>query len=256
MPDKNTRDNSFNDDNPNLQDLSALVDGEIEGDIDKLLISASCNHSCKAAWQRYHLVRDVMQRDYHPALGTNFAAKLSQQIANEEVLFAEPASASTVVSLADKKSAKAAGSVPLHQTRNSRKTWLPVAGLGLAASVAAAGFMAWQLTGQQNTQSVAPIEVVQVTGDQGLLAETGEKTGENSAQPILVVNATVPVVNKQEPGTRWLAATAAPRNQQVERRLNSLLINHLEVSTMGRVQGMLAHSRVVAYDTVPVDESF
>lgn len=253
MPNKNTPDNSFNDDdNPVLQNLSALVDGEVEGDIDSLLESAHYDIACKAAWQRYHLVRDVMQRDYHPALGSDFSAKLSQQISLEENQSAEPLGDSIVVSLAEKKSARAARtSVPVRQTRNSRRTWLPVAGLGLAASVAAAGFMAWQLTGQQNTNSSAPIEVAQLSGDQGVSSESSDNTA-----PTLLADAIVPTVYKQELGTRWLATTAEPRNQQVEQRLNSLLINHLEDSTMGRVQGMLAHSRVVAYDSVPVNESF
>lgn len=250
MPDK-TPDNSFNDDSPNLQALSALVDGEIEGDIDSLLNSASCDETCKAAWKRYHLVRDVMQRDYHPALASGFAARLSDQLALEENLNTESSGRSNVVALADKKSARTAGGVHQRQARNSRRTWLPVAGLGLAASVAAAGFMAWQLTGQQNTDNGNPIEVAQVTNDQVLSPDTNE--GNN--QTLLLADA-APAIYKQELGTRWLATTAEPRNQQVEQRLNSLLINHLEDSTMGRVQGMLTHTRVVAYDSVPVNESF
>ena len=246
MSDKNTPDNSFNREDPELQELSALVDGEINGDLEHLLGRATENGASKAAWHRYHLVRDVMQRDYHPALGSDFAARVSNEIAAENNF--DQLDVANVVNFADRKPArpKTAAIPPAHR---ARRTWLPVAGLGLAASVAAAGFMAWQLTGQQDAGDSSSLTVAQVAPER-------DQSNGIINQPILLADAIVPTVYKEELGTRWLATTAEPRNQKVEQRLNSLLINHLEDSTMGRVQGMLAHSRVVAYDSVTVNESF
>jgi len=54
-------------------------------------------------------------------------------------------------------------------------------------------------------------------------------------------------------GTRWRSMESElPRNEDVEKRLNTLLTNHLEDASMGvGVQGMLSHSRVVGYDSAP-----
>ena len=55
-------------------------------------------------------------------------------------------------------------------------------------------------------------------------------------------------------GTRWrMADNEVPRNDEIEKRLNTLLTNHLEDASMGSVHGLVSHSRVVGYDSMPVE---
>ena len=241
MTDNNTPETKYSGDNARLEAISALIDGESGPSAQDLIDSVVGDTHGKDTWQRYHLVRDVMQRDYHPALSPDFASKVSQSLDGDFDAAAEPES--NVMSFADKSARLKA-----RKGSGRRPAWLPVAGLGLAASVAAAGFMAWQVNKSQSGLDGAPVQVAQ---------NVGPETSENETQqPVLLADATVRTVYNREPGTRWVVTTSAQRDQQVEKRLNSLLINHLEDSTMGRVQGMMAHSRVVAYDSGTVNESF
>lgn len=227
MPDK------INTNSPDIEALSELMDGEYQGNPESLLDKAGCDASCKSTWHHYHLVRDVIQQEYQPALPVDFAARVSREVAREDNLSVP---VQKVVSLDSKRSA-------------TRKSWFtglgqPLMGLGMAASVAAAGFVAWQLIGTQNQPDTESISVARL--DAPAVVQTAEPA----------TDGLVPAVYVREAGTRWTATTADARNHQVEQRLNSLLMNHLEDSTMGQVQGMLAHSRVVAYDSVPSNESF
>ena len=243
MTDNNTPNSTASDGNSRFEAISALVDGEFSNDTESLLNSAVCEKDCKDAWQRYHLVRDVLQRDYHPALGADFASKVSQSLDDEFDL--SSGAGSNVMSFVDKTHRSKA-----RRTLGRKTAWLPVAGLGLAASVAAAGFMAWQLNKSQAGFESSPVAVAQSTSaDTNNISDPG--------QSVHVSDASGQVAYQREPGTRWVVATSAQRDAAVEQRLNSLLLNHLEDSAMGRVQGMMAHSRVVAYDSSgPVNESF
>ncbi len=243
---------------PDPEELSALVDGELANDVEALLEGVSCDESCRAAWQRFHLVRDVIQKDYRSALPLNFAANVSKQIAGEDnysaVAVGSDADDSNIVSLLPENAKKSRRRKNSNGDGGARRQWLPVAGLGLAASVAAAGFMAWQLTRNNSSLQNDPVSVVSTenqSSDNPVLVAANE-----TDQPMILAGTSVPTAYKNAVGTRWQVSTATPRNRQVENRLNSLLLNHLEDSAMGRVQGMMAHSRVVAYDSVPVNESF
>jgi negative regulator of sigma E activity len=66
----------------NLEYISAMVDEEAadaSSSIDGLLGDAEA----RGAWQRYHLVRDVIQNEYNAALPTNFADLVREEIAFE-----------------------------------------------------------------------------------------------------------------------------------------------------------------------------
>lgn len=240
---------------PGPEELSALVDGEIPGDCEAVLDSASLDGECRATWHRYHIIRDVIQRDYCPVVCTGMVENISRRISAED---AGPDTAGNVVAIGQRSSDQAGpsrtdsnSSHAFSREKPQRRAWLPVAGLGLAASVAAAGFMAWQVNGTGNSVR-GPENTVSIDTQQ-----IGQPVnGADNNAPIIVATAAVPAGNSAAPGTRWLVSTATPRDQQVEQRLNSLLLNHLEDSTMGRVQGMLTHSRVVAYDSVPVNDRF
>ena len=240
--------------------LSAFADGEMNAD-DQLSDSEIAELACAdqeamAAWQSIHLTRDVLQNEYHSALDSDFASKLSEKIYTEEETLQ-----STVVAMDQARDRLRSADV--NQRSGVEKTpgnssakvvtmaiFKPVAGLGLAASLAGGAFLFSQLWNENN----------------GLVGKSDQTVATAPAEPSL----NVPALNQNDiqqvavgstrsigvdnAGTRW-RSESSQRNKQVEQRLNALLTNHLEDASMGRVHGgMLSHSRVVSYDSMPEKE--
>ncbi len=248
--------NSAGADERYLQELSALLDGECNQS-DSILEHAASDDECRAKWQSYHLIRDVMQKECHSSLPADFCSLVSEKIALEEDI--ADASAD-VIPFADAsehaRRARNAGETSGRRRRRTKQPgsasprWLPVAGFGLAASVAAAGFIGWQVINNFDQPGAAQsITVAQgeTTAPQNPIAGPINEQGPESGL--------VRAVYRGDTGTRWVAV-AGEHNPRVEQRLNSLLLNHLEDSSMTRVQGMAVHSRLVGYDAETIDESF
>jgi len=208
------------------EDLSAYVDGEspLDDATTRALINRlESDPDSRAAWQRYHLVRDVMQHDYHPALPSDFAAKVSAR------LDTEAQDIPNVLPFA----------APVQKRETAyRQVWAPMAGFGMAACLGAAVFFGTQLINPGNGTTPA---------------------GTTAALPL--IDAPDPLDNPvrteitlalADTGTRWNLSSDGERNSAVESRLNSLLTNHLENSTMASVHGMMSHARVVSYDDAAV----
>lgn len=233
---KNKDANSAGADEQYLQELSAVLDGESPY-AESVLGEATSSDDCRASWQRYHLIRDVMQNERSVALPTNFASQICEKIAQEPQINTTPVD---VVSFADARQKRASRPSVSAPVAARRPGWLPFAGMGLAASVAAAGFIGWQVISDRGalqpditTAQLTPLPGLQQSADTGL----------------------VKTVYRGDRGTRW-TAVGGEHNAAVEQRLNSLLMSHLEDSNMSRVQGMVALSRVVGYDTGSVNDSF
>ncbi len=236
-------------DNRYLQELSALLDGE-SMDTEDVLRRATSDDDCRCSWQSYHLIRDVLQNEHHTALPADFASRVSAAIAVEEDI---SESAPNVIPLAGARESRRERQMerPVASPRESQVAapkWLPFAGLGLAASVAAAGFIGWQVIINSNSQgSLAP----DITTAQAVI-ETPQVVPQVVSQ---ADSGLVRTVYRGESGTRWVPV-AGERDAKVEQRLNSLLLNHLEDSSMASVQGLVAHSRLVGYDSESVNDSF
>ena len=239
--------------------LSAFADGETNAD-DQLANSeiaglASTDQEAMATWRSIHITRDVIQNEYHSALDADFASKLSDKIyAEEETL------QGTVVAMdqardrlrsADTQIPRVSREKPAGSSAKvvSMALFKPVAGLGLAASLAGGAFLFSELwnenggVGNQLDQTVAST-APEVSNIPSLNANDIQQVAVGGTRSIGVENA----------GTRW-RSESSQRNQQVEQRLNALLTNHLEDASMGRVHGgMLSHSRVVSYDSMPEKE--
>ncbi len=175
----------------------------------------------RGAWQRYHLVRDVIQNEYNAALPTNFA-----DLVREEIAFEAPHTNVVPLQAAARRPAPA----EIEPVRASARlgVWKPVAGLAVAASLIGGTFLSTQLsdTGAPQTQPTPVVE-----------------NPEPRSTP------SVTLVAELAPGTQWqLEGNPGEDNSLRVARLNSLLTNHLEVASMGKVQGMMLHSRVVGYD--------
>lgn len=211
------------------QDVSALVDDEFVGDSEVRLEGIGGNRESWETWQRYHLVRDVMQQDYTSSLDTDFASRVSRQI--EMVELSDEVSEQNVVQ-------PGAYAKP---GRSRRKMNIPMLGLGMAASVALASLIGFQYFGAQDNPSPlnSQLSVASSGADAIVVADAASDTSKNGLLPAEFMDVS---------GTRWRPAIESPRDKQIEQRLNSLLTNHLEQAAMGKVHGILSHSRVVSYD--------
>ncbi len=220
------------------EQLSAFMDGEYDTKDNAPAVSIASDEHLQKTWQRYHLIRDVMQRDYTPTLSTDFAVQLNRKLEmeglpgmpeQEGMQAAADNESNNIVPIAD-------------GGRSRRRHWMPVAGLAMAAS-AAAVFVGVNLN-QFDQQGASVVTVAQ------LQPAEAEPAPEMSLAPDYSQGRVLPAVLISGSGTRWRGNEQTPRNSLVEQRLNSLLTNHLEDAAMGKVHGMLAHSRVVSYDSV------
>ncbi len=228
-----------------------MADDELATDDHNGAIELACtDHDARCAWQSMHLTRDVLQADYHSALDAGFAARLSRQIEREE-----PPHQDSVVSFAaarDTRRRAPSSSTPPQSAPFS--LWKPVAGLGLAASLAGAAFLFSQLWKSEASldQQIAQIADTPVTAVANTTPVANAVTNTNASDVQTVAfQSGEPSMQVGNAGTRWRTDSTLPRNQQIEQRLNTLLTNHLEDASMGRVHGMLSHSRVVSYDSMP-----
>ena len=221
--------------------LSAFADNEYGSESQDEIIDLACNDpEVRRAWQSMHLTRDVLQADYHSALDANFASRLSQIIDQEESH--NTVLASNVVPMAAARSRRTKHAKPLQTAPFTM--WKPVVGLGLAASLAGASFLFAQLWEANQPSQAGSAQVAQNITEPG---STNDAISANSRFAGFTNS------SMNDAGTRWRNMEAElPRNEDVEKRLNTLLTNHLEDASMGvGVQGMLSHSRVVGYDTAP-----
>ena len=241
--------------NEYYENLSAMVDGENghteSARVDRMLDDIRDVDIDRQAWQAWHLARDVMQKDYSPALPTDFWAQVSRRIDLEETYSMDvadmhvrgvPARDANVLSFA--KRTRSHSSAEISGLANSNKRWKSVAALGMAASVAMAAVVAAQLFNSQNSQTG-----VSTTGGPKIARLA---PGSSTVEPITITSGVVPAV-LTEGGTHW-RSDEKRRAVKVEQQLNSYLTNHLENSSVG---GMISHSRIVGYDTsVLRSESF
>jgi len=238
-----------------FEKLSALVDGEnLDGDtreVEHLLEKASSDDRCMRAWQTYNLTRDVLQKDYHPALAANFCARVSARLDEEETYSgdhideqynARPGNSTGDNVVAFERKHQVDTSTDAAALVRSNRRWKSVAALGMAASVALAAVAGLQLLNNQSgSQSV--------NGPQIARLEPGSSTVE-----VLTSEGVVPAVLTVG-GTQWRDASKEGHAFKVEQQLNSYLTNHLEDAAM--VKGMISHTRVVGYDSNTVEsESF
>lgn len=199
------------------EDMSALVDGELEIEsasetIDVLIES----DTLKTHWSRYHLVRDVLRHKVYPDAGDALSARLQSRLADE----------------------------PLHFPTRSRAAprWRamlkPVAGVALAASVAAVAVIAVRTSGP----APGEVESVSVTPRIASVDSLPANRLSSAALP-----ATHPAGGESSAGgiRRLQWTTSQP---DVANRLNGYLVNHSEYQS-GAMKGMHPYARIVGYDS-------
>lgn len=150
----------MNQDLKQREQLSALADGQLQGDELAQALRFAAQDDGRDAWQLYHLVGDVLRSSdlARPADGGAFLAQLQQKIAQEPV---RPGTAQEVLVQVQ----------PRQAANASLFRWKMMAGFASLAAVAAMGWnvLEAQRGGVQGPQlaaapTVAPAQVVATSG--------------------------------------------------------------------------------------------
>jgi len=181
-----------NDDN-----LSALVDGELDSTRAKHLITdITASDELRARWANYHVISDAMQGNGQHNQTIDLSAQISAALEDEPTVLA-----------------------PRSRTRTIPAMFKQVAGMAVAATVAAAAVLMLQPTEPG------------VFNQTEMVAGLGSPVGQLKEERIRVNNS----------GMNWSATQPS-----VASRLNGYLVNHNGYSTA--VRGNLPFASIVGYD--------
>ena len=196
--------------------MSALLDGELEQDsLSETIDVVLKDEELVVHWSRYHLVRDVLRHKVYPDAGARLRDRMRTCLADEPLHFSPRP--------------------PVF--RRWRNTLKPIAGLALAASVAAVAILAVRGIGQLPDQpDTARTPSVQVPTTQ---------VAARSASAIVPVSA-VDSGALAPSGLRRLQWNSSEPG--VANRLNGYLVNHSE-HLGSPMSGMHPYARIVGYDT-------
>jgi len=176
------------------EQLSAMFDDELDQQEHELLLRRlKQEDGLKSSWSRYQLIGDAMRNNLNATSGSDLLSGIQQQLEQEPVLSASQTPA---------------------RVRN--RMMKPVAGMAIAASVAAMAIIGLQNIGQ---------------------GESPEAGAQRFAQA--PVNAPI----QQVAGTRWNM-----QQPDTEQRLNGYLVNHSEHTSNISLQGMINYARIAGYD--------
>ncbi len=272
---------NMHNDTPDKQTLSQLMDGEWH-DIDpaRCVAHACADESLKAAWARWHLVRDALRGEAGPiAVDASLALRISAAIEAEpgytnvtpwpgapvRAPMGQPVAAGPVPdSVSDSVSDSAPGATAIAAA-------LPPAGLaaamtsnrGGARGARTTGFGGFGvaglgMTGVALAASAAFVAVIGLDAWQGGAAPDAEvpgtaglrvATGLTSQSPLLPLPAVDLVANTNYPdGSYWVSEGDGARRGEAEARLNALLSRHIESAPTATQQSLLPYSRLVGYD--------
>jgi sigma-E factor negative regulatory protein RseA len=188
------------------EQISALMDGELdEAETDRLLDQLQRDAGLRMCWTRYHLISDALRSDLTCHIKHNVANRVIQALESEPIHLSPRRSPS--------------------QTKTKSTAWTPffkpLAGLAVAASIAAVAVLSLQTTAPLQTAS--PVNLAGLSG----------------AAPVAQVSSAVG-------RSRWSAGRPS-----VESKLDIYLANHNQYSMSTEMQGMLPYARIVGYETNP-----
>lgn len=142
--------------NEKTEQISALMDGEIEYDSQTIIDSITSDDEARQIWSRYHVIRDSLQSQLSESIDINLADNISEAIADEPTVLA-----------------------PKSITRPSYIK--PVAGFAIAASVTAAVLLGVQSL-QQPTDGVNSVPVATTQPINSELVQTVTLTDQNQQE--------------------------------------------------------------------------
>ncbi len=184
------------------EQISSLIDDELpDSERSEAIDSLGDGGKLRQRWERYHLISDVLGNNLPDAIDQGFADRVRDALAGEPAVLA-----------------------PRRSTRKAPAIVKQVAGLAVAATVAAVAILAVQ----EYNQSVAP-----------------------APQKVAQKEASGPV-----PGTgEWIRVSGVNWNMdhpKVESKLNNYLVNHNGYSS--GMQGILPYAKIVGYDSAAEQE--
>lgn len=124
----------------NNEELSALIDGEYEGNNDKVFNDLIHNQEMKETWSRYHLIGDCLREQLPEKISSQVSTYVSNTLRNEPTVLAPQ--------------------------KTKHFNLKPLAGFAIAASVAMAAVFSVQHSNEANTVSPAPALAVNTTAPQ------------------------------------------------------------------------------------------
>jgi len=224
------------------ESISALMDNQAsELELQRILKASEQDAEVKATWSRYQIASAVLRGEQTPILMSDFAARISAAIDEEDALVAQPASAATISG----KNAR--------ESQKVQKGWL------------------YQLGRMALVASVAGGMVVGVNQFNGTSLETAQIATNTMAAPVPVESAvSLPSgINSPVINTRTVAvqtgyearaqenrrvmfqprqANTAVSDEEVSRYVNQMIKAHSDNAAMNSGQGVLPYARVIITD--------
>jgi len=178
------------------EQISAMFDNELDEQEHELLIRRLKHEpELQSSWLRYQVMGDAMRSNLNAASTGDMLKNIQREIASEPAISASDVSSAIAMRMVK-----------------------PVAGLAIAASVAAMAIIGLQNIGQDGSSPFAQTP---------RLAQ---------AQPATDI--------QRVSGTRWNR-----QQPETERRLNGYLVNHSEYTSSINLQGMINYARIAGYDS-------
>ena len=198
------------------EQLSALVDGEIEGPVrDRVVGALYESPELRRTWARFHLIGDAV-RKIGPVPGADVVAgNVSATLSDEQIVHFKP--------------------------RPRRRRLHPLPGLAMAAAVAAIAVLGIHSLDDGGAQSrqVAGVShpEPEVAGSVSATPEPAVRIASTGARP----------TDSEASRLQW--SDVAPN---AEARLNAYLVNHNEYAGNG-MRGVLPYVRIVGYPSLAGD---
>lgn len=196
------------------QQLSGLMDDEIEGHAEDTINQLIASRSLRDTWMRYHLISDALQKNLPESTDRDLAARISDKISRETVVFAQ-------------------------DRFIARRFIKPAAGIAIAATVAAVAILGIQ----HHPASQEGQTAVQV-------AEKAPPVKMNVSRYTFPASAnTVNTANATDAADTVSPRVVHPENFAQNPRLNSYLVNYNEIrSSASGIQGIIPYARIIAND--------
>jgi len=221
--------------------LSAFMDGELEGDASTIIDGLLRDERVRRKWHHYHLIGDTLRHSLPEHLDEQLAAGISARLRSEPTI--------------------------LNPGRRPLPPYLkPVAGLAVAASVAAMAIIGIQHQGSSDQAApVAAQTALAPAAAQPALAATAGSPDQQGGATVEEASDRLPALQPVQPDIPAMrsytfpvrkvstdsgtaaAATAMPQNGP-NSRLRNYLINYNEYHAAAGMQGMPPYVRIVAHD--------
>ena len=204
--------------------ISALMDGELDEQLHRSATDELLNKDeMRETWSRYHLISDTLRQQLPNGIDKQFSTRVMAALDNEPTVLAPPAA------------------------RTSTLTQR-LAGLAVAASVAAVAVMGVQFMYQQDGQ--APVEQIAKTPSSNtLLPNTSlqNRVPTNQALAQAAARQNIQTVTQSMKSQSTNPALTAKRFHP---NLNKYLVDHNQQTARAAVQGVMPYARIVAQPNV------